>query len=509
MRQAPPRGPPGRAAAGRAGREEIDPTAADTRRAVREAVGRLPADYRAAVELCYVAGYTTAEAADRLGWPKGTVLTRLAWARQRLRADLLHRGIAPATGAVGGLLLDRAACAVGPAAVQAASRAAATVAMQGTLAGLASERAVHLTEGVLRAMTATKLSWAAGLAALAVTLTGVGVTTWAAAQTKKPVVTSSTKKAAPAPATPRPPETVTLPPADAAPVLPDLTPNPGVAIPSLPQPTRAPEPEMLPPTQPAPSGMIPPAEQRPRTYTLAHPSGTWTREFAEGTKLAVRFDDDRLVVEATFTNVPPPPGSVPPAAGSGSRTGTLLIDADYAMNKEGVVFGVITGIEHDLPANTLAGIERFVGQPFAFRLRQDDQAMTAKELKLGGMIPGQTDAATQTLTALLIGRYYPAGKDVAGPGVRKQLAKPRLAIGSHDAMMPSLTVPRTSDESVPAILPSAGPNIQELPASDRVPSSSSPGASPNVPPQPIPSRPAPKKKGAGSPATPSDTVPNY
>lgn len=319
-----------------------DPAAADTRRAVREAVGRLPADYRAAVELCYVAGYTTAEAADRLGWPKGTVLTRLAWARKRLRADLLHRGVVPAAGAVGGLLLDRAACAVGPGAVQAASRAAATVAMQGTLAGLATERAVHLTEGVLRTMTLTKLTWAAGLTAVAVALTGAGVTTWAAAQTKTPVVTSSTKKAAPA----------NLPPPTSSPAVP-LTPP--ISLPSVPEPVPAEQ-----PTQLAPSAMIPPAQPAPsngpvtRYYTLTHPSGTWTREFAEGTKLAVRFDDDRLVIEATFAPQKTNAGG-PNAPGIQHQAGTLVIDADYAMNKEGVVFGVITGIEHDVTGGAWLG----------------------------------------------------------------------------------------------------------------------------------------------------------
>src|SRR5262249_45494193 len=48
-----------------------------------EEVSRLPEKYRLPVQLCYAAGLTTAEAARRLGCPKGTVLTRLAWARQR------------------------------------------------------------------------------------------------------------------------------------------------------------------------------------------------------------------------------------------------------------------------------------------------------------------------------------------------------------------------------------------------------------------------------------------
>ena len=62
-----------------------------------EEVARLPEKYRLPVQLCYAAGLTTAEAAGRLGWPKGTVLTRLAWARRRLQKTLTGRGVAPTT----------------------------------------------------------------------------------------------------------------------------------------------------------------------------------------------------------------------------------------------------------------------------------------------------------------------------------------------------------------------------------------------------------------------------
>src|SRR5262249_49180154 len=75
-----------------------------------EEVTRLPEEYRLPVQLCYFAGLTTAEAAQRLGLPKGTVLTRLAWARERLQKCLARRGLAPAV--VAGLLLATAAPAV-------------------------------------------------------------------------------------------------------------------------------------------------------------------------------------------------------------------------------------------------------------------------------------------------------------------------------------------------------------------------------------------------------------
>jgi RNA polymerase sigma factor (sigma-70 family) len=151
----------------------------DLRDLLAEEVARLPEKYRLPVQLCYAAGLTTAEAAQRLGWPKGTVLTRLAWARERLHKCLTRRGLAPAVLAG---LAGTAAPAVSAKWVHVTARAA-----KGLLAGESpatqgvSERTVSLTEGVVRAMLFDRLKYLVLAALVAVGLAGFGIRHWASA----------------------------------------------------------------------------------------------------------------------------------------------------------------------------------------------------------------------------------------------------------------------------------------------------------------------------------------
>jgi RNA polymerase sigma factor (sigma-70 family) len=128
----------------------------DLGQVLHEEIDRLPGTYRAAVVLCDLEGLTQEQAAQRLGWPAGTVRSRLARGRGRLQARLLRRGLAPSAGALAALLDAEAATAGVPAAlVEAACRTATLLAAGQVTAGAVS--AAALMEGAMRAMLMTRL----------------------------------------------------------------------------------------------------------------------------------------------------------------------------------------------------------------------------------------------------------------------------------------------------------------------------------------------------------------
>jgi RNA polymerase sigma factor (sigma-70 family) len=130
--------------------------------ALHEELGRLPARYRVPLVLCYLEGLTAEQAAREVGWPAGTVRSRLARGRERLRARLVRRGLAPSAAGVAAALAPRSAWSAVPGRlVDATARAAA-----GRFsAGAVPAPILTLTEGVLFDMAITKLK-ATGLAVL-------------------------------------------------------------------------------------------------------------------------------------------------------------------------------------------------------------------------------------------------------------------------------------------------------------------------------------------------------
>lgn len=116
---------------------------------LHEEVDRLPRGFRAAVVLCDLEGRTHEQAAHHLGCAVGTVKSRLARGRKRLRARLVRRGVAPAS-ALSALGASRRASAAVPKAL-----AESTVAYAATAKAVPTTVAV-LTESVLNAMFLNK-----------------------------------------------------------------------------------------------------------------------------------------------------------------------------------------------------------------------------------------------------------------------------------------------------------------------------------------------------------------
>jgi cobalt-zinc-cadmium efflux system membrane fusion protein len=148
----------------------------DLRLVLDEEINRLPEKYRLPVVLCYLEGRTLEQAARQLDCPKGTVCSRLAEARQRLRARLTRRGLTLSGAGLALLLSSRDVHAVTPHLVAAAACAAVRFGSGKAAGASVAPSAVILAEGVLRTMGLTKLRIAAVvLVALALGATGVGL----------------------------------------------------------------------------------------------------------------------------------------------------------------------------------------------------------------------------------------------------------------------------------------------------------------------------------------------
>jgi hypothetical protein len=169
---------------------------------------------------------------------------------------------------------------------------------------------------------------------------------------------------------------------------------------------------------------LPPPAEAPKAgpFAVAKPVGTWVREIDTQTRILVTFDEDRLFASATF--------------GDGPDVVNVTLDADYSINKESVVYAVVTGIECDDPEEGLELELILTGQPFAFRFRADGDTLTVKDFKgVGYGLEGADEADEVVL--LLCGRYVAA--DEARPAPRapvKPAARPRKGTVTSRLILP-------------------------------------------------------------------------
>jgi RNA polymerase sigma-70 factor (ECF subfamily) len=122
-------------------------------------LSRLPDKYRTPIVLCDLEGKTIKEAAQHLGWPPGTVATRLSRGRNQLAKRLTKQGLTLSGGVMAAAMSHAAASACVPASLVVSTVQAATAVAAGHAAamGVISTKVVALTERVVRAMLMSKL----------------------------------------------------------------------------------------------------------------------------------------------------------------------------------------------------------------------------------------------------------------------------------------------------------------------------------------------------------------
>ena len=148
---------------------------------IHEELERIPERFRTVLVLCYLEGLTQHQVAQQLGWPLGTVQSRLARGRERLRARLERRGLDP-SAAVSVLPLSREAAQVAlPATLTNSTvRLAVTIGAARALAiGVVPVAVMSLAKEVVRTMFVKKVLTASVAALLAAGVFATGAAGYA------------------------------------------------------------------------------------------------------------------------------------------------------------------------------------------------------------------------------------------------------------------------------------------------------------------------------------------
>ena len=130
----------------------------DLREILDDELAALPSRYRGPLVLCELEGLSRHDAAQRLAIREGTLSSRLARGKARLRERLARRGFEPSGGAVPFVLIREAtATMLSDRLIDSTAQAAMRVAAGVSTAAVVSTSVVSLTEGVLKSMLLSKI----------------------------------------------------------------------------------------------------------------------------------------------------------------------------------------------------------------------------------------------------------------------------------------------------------------------------------------------------------------
>lgn len=139
-------------------------------------IKRLPEKYRLPIVLCDLERKTRKQAARALGWPEGTVATRLQHGRALVQKRLASRGLTLSAAAMTLAWADSVAAPAVPAPLLAATVHCASLFAAGTAAGLVPSNLITLAEGALRAMVVTRIQ---SISLVLAVVTVLGLSGWA------------------------------------------------------------------------------------------------------------------------------------------------------------------------------------------------------------------------------------------------------------------------------------------------------------------------------------------
>jgi hypothetical protein len=155
------------------------------------------------------------------------------------------------------------------------------------------------------------------------------------------------------------------------------------------------------------------------------PVGKWVRESGP-VRVALHFTEDRLTVTATLPN--PDDKAVTP-------TLTVTADADYSVNRDGLLYGVITSFDCDHPE--AAVYQCLAEHTFSARCRVDGSVLAVRDVKFlgsGVLFQGKDGGAVSMIVLGVAGRYEK--DDGSKPAAQKPAKSRPNPVGARRAVPP-------------------------------------------------------------------------